>query len=78
MGMFIVLLRKLFTNPRIERQGRLHHSSLSLYGNLEPPVLLRRQVDVLAAPTPRPNVVVEPVEGGVFGGTPRHEAAESL
>ncbi len=54
MEMFIVLLRKLFTNPRIERQGRLHHSSLALCGNLEPPVLLRRQVDVLACPDPTP------------------------
>ena len=42
------------------------------------PVLLRRQMDILAPTAPRPHAVVEPGEGGVLGLAPRHEAAESL
>lgn len=42
------------------------------------PILLLRQVHVLAAPAPRPNAVIESGEGRIFGLATHHESAKVI
>ena len=60
-----------------------HRNSLCGESNLsslasELPILLRRQMDVLAPPASRPDATLELGERIAFGLTPPHEAAEAV